>query len=118
MPKGRDTKTTRTFHVGTATGRRFVDRGKVRIEWREGGRRRQRTIGKDNEETRREADAQLTAILEGLDREESSPSPSSSSSLVERDLREVALRLLDLADGLADGLRARLSNPGTPTDAD
>ena len=100
MPKRRETKSTRTFHEGAATGRRFVDRGKVRIEWREGGRRRQRTIGKDATETRRQADAQLVDILKGLDRKESVPPPSS----VEKDLRDVALRFLDLADGLADSL--------------
>lgn len=114
MPKRRDTKTTRTFHEGAATGRRFVDRGRVRIEWREGNRRKQRTIGKDDAETRRRADAQLVDILKGLDRKE--PVPSASS--IERELRDVALRLLDLADGLADGLRGRLSSSGTPRDAD
>jgi len=56
----------------------------------------------------------LADILRGLDRKKPVLSPSS----VEKDLRDAALRVLDLADGLADSLRGPLGGPETPADTD
>jgi hypothetical protein len=116
VSKRRDTKSARRFREGAATGRRFVDRGKVRIEWREGGRRRQRTVGTDDEETRQRADAELMDILKGLNPEEETPSPAALP--FEQDLRDLALRLLEFADGLAERLPGRSRDAGMPSDSD
>ena len=59
----RDPRYTRTVGKKPNQGRRYVENGKVRIEWREDGKRRRRTIGDNTARTRREADEELKRLL-------------------------------------------------------
>lgn len=55
----------RVHKIGTKpfSGSRFVQDGKVRIEWWPGGKRRLLTIGRDSKATREQADRELTEAL-------------------------------------------------------
>lgn len=59
----RDPRYTRTVGKKPNQGRRYVDNGKVRIEWHEDGKRRKRTIGDNSADTRRKADEELKRLL-------------------------------------------------------
>ncbi len=89
------------------TGRRYVQHGKVRIEWYEEGKRRSRTIGPHSAETRDEADRILRDLLTALGStrraadQAAGPAPDSSPG----SLRGVVSLLFDTADQLADGIR-------------
>jgi len=59
----RDPRYTRTIGEKPDLGRRYVENGKVKIEWYEGEKRRSRTIGDNSAKTRREADEELERLL-------------------------------------------------------
>ncbi len=59
----RDPRYTRTVGEKPNQGRRYVENGKVRIEWFEDDKRRSRTIGDNSADTRREADEELERLL-------------------------------------------------------
>jgi len=59
----RDPRYTRTVGEKPDLGRRYVENGKVRIEWYEDGKRRSRTIGDNSAKTRKEADEELERLL-------------------------------------------------------
>jgi hypothetical protein len=65
----RDPRYTRTVGEKPDLGRRYVENGKVKIEWYEGEKRRSRTIGDNDAKIRREADEELERLL-GLADEE------------------------------------------------
>lgn len=65
----RDPRYTRTVGEKPHQGRRYVENGKVRIEWFEDGKRRTRTIGDNDAETRHRADEELERLL-GLEESE------------------------------------------------
>lgn len=113
-PRRRDPKGTRRFREGPESGRRFVDRGKVRIEWREGDRRRRKTIGNDTMEMRKQADAELLRILRGLHPTE----PPAPTATLAEDLRGVALQILDVADEIAERLQGDSTESEPPQDTD
>ena len=102
----RDNRYTKVFGEKPRTGRRYVQNGKVKIEWHEEGKRRSRTIGENTAEVREHADAALQEILEVF---EPAPVPARLSSWappesMEQALRGVALSLLDVADQVADAV--------------
>ena len=59
----RDPRYTRTVGEKPDLGRRYVENGKVKIEWYEDDKRRSRTIGDNDAKTRREADEELERLL-------------------------------------------------------
>lgn len=65
----RDPRYTRTVGEKPDQGRRYVENGKVKIEWFEEGKRRTRTIGDNDAATRRKADEELERLL-GLEESE------------------------------------------------
>jgi hypothetical protein len=110
----RDPSASRAFGTKPFTGRRYVSNGKVRIEWKEAGRRRSRTVGPDSSAARAEADAEVQAILEGL-RSEGSAAGEPSGDAQENEppqildaLVQLATAILDAADSLIDRLRDAL----------
>ncbi len=62
MPPKQRTQT-RTIGKKPHVGRRYVSDGKVRIEWREGGKRRSRTVGPNTAKVRAQADEMLEALV-------------------------------------------------------
>ena len=98
----RDPRYTRTVGEKPHSGRRYVEQGKVRIEWYENGKRRSRTIGENSADLRRKADFLLEEIL-GIRAE-----PEDKHSL-EETVRSVTLSLLDVADRAADWVEEALS---------
>jgi len=59
----RDPRYTRTVGEKPDLGRRYVENGKVKIEWYEDDKRRSRTIGDNSAKTRKEADEELERLL-------------------------------------------------------
>ena len=98
----RDPRYTRTVGEKPHSGRRYVEQGKVRIEWYENGKRRSRTIGENSADVRQKADSLLEEIL-GKRAE-----PQEKSSL-EETVRGVILSLLDVADRAADWVEEAMS---------
>jgi hypothetical protein len=104
--QGRDPRYTRTFDGAPNSGRRYVENGKVRIQWTEEGKRRSRTVGQNSAETRRRADAELEEIL-GL--MPSDPKQAEGATLsIQEALRQLALAILEAADRLIDRLRGAM----------
>lgn len=117
MPKkrgGRDPKFSHTIGEKPHVGRRYVENGRVRIEWSEGGTRRRRSFGENSPEARSEADAALEEILDKERRntenvrrpdqdEESTgqPKPVTAEALA----RSLVLSLMDTADRVAEWIR-------------
>lgn len=101
--QGRDPRYTRTFGTPPHAGRRYVENGKVRIQWTEGGKRRTRTVGPNTAETRRRADAELEEILGLMPRDTKQAEGATLS--IQQALRQLALAILDAADRLIDRLR-------------
>ena len=101
--QGRDPQYTRTLGGPPNAGRRYVENGKVRIQWTEQGKRRSRTVGPNSAETRRRADAELEEIL-GLMPSDTKQAAGSTPSIQEA-LRQLALAILEAADRLIDRLR-------------
>ncbi len=112
---------TKTIGKKPHTGRRYVQNGKVRIEWTESGKRRSRTVGPNTPEMCAEADSTLEAMLADAPVETSAPplndEPAGPSE--ELSFRSLALALLDAADLVADGIRnaARELLEGIASDA-
>jgi hypothetical protein len=107
----RDSRFTRTVGQKPARGRRYVENGKVKIEWFEEGKRRSRTVGRNAPDMRDEADrllhAQLGLAFQQVGRE-SPPPPKVQSESVAAAARAAALAIIDLADALADRMRDAL----------
>ncbi len=91
----RDPRFTRTVGEKPHLGRRYVEQGKVRIEWYENGKRRSRTIGENSADVRQKADSLLEEIL-------GKPAELDEQPSLEETVRGVALSLLDIADRAAD----------------
>ena len=112
----RDPRYTRTVGEKPNQGRRYVENGKVRIEWYEDDKRRSRTIGDNSADTRREADEELERLLglteSDLDAEEEFDEECvviDISWLVEG-FRSNAEKVMDLADDLAESFEKGLVN--------
>ena len=112
----RDPRYTRTVGEKPNQGRRYVENGKVRIEWFEDDKRRSRTIGDNSADTRREADEELERLLglteADLDAEEECDEECfvvDISWLVER-FRSNAEKIMNLADDLAESFEKGLVN--------
>ena len=106
--QGRDPRYTRSFGAPPNAGRRYVENGKVRIQWTEAGKRRSRTVGPNSAETRRRADAELEEIL-GLMPSDTKQDEGSTLSIQEA-LRQLALAILEAADRLIDRLRGAMES--------
>ncbi len=113
---GRDPKYSRTFGEKPHVGRRYVENGRVRIEWQEDGRRRRRSFGENSHETRNEADAVLEEILEqmqpstsGQKRPDDEPKTGAQQEplTVDAVLRSLALSVMDSADRIAEWIRPK-----------
>ena len=112
----RDPRYTRTVGEKPNQGRRYVENGKVRIEWFEDDKRRSRTIGDNSADARREADEELERLLglteADLDAEEECDEECfvvDISWLVEG-FRSNAEKIMDLADDLAESFEKGLVN--------
>ena len=112
----RDPRYTRTVGEKPNQGRRYVENGKVRIEWFEDDKRRSRTIGDNSADTRCEADEELERLLglteADLDAEEECDEECfvvDISWLVEG-FRANAEKIMDLADDLAESFEKGLVN--------
>lgn len=112
----RDPRYTRTVGEKPNQGRRYVENGKVRIEWFEDDKRRSRTIGDNSADARREADEELERLLglteADLDAEEECDEECfvvDISWLVEG-FRSNAGKIMDLADDLAESFEKGLVN--------
>ena len=119
MPKkrsGRDPKFSRTIGEKPNVGRRYVENGRVRIEWSEGGTRRRRSFGENSPEARSEADAALEEILitgqhdtenEQRPNQDEVPTDQPIPVTAETFARSLALSLMDTADRIADWIRPK-----------
>lgn len=116
----RDPRYTRTVGSPPFAGRRYVSGGKVRIEWMDGGRRRQRTIGPNTVANRTRADEMLQDTLELL--RDVSEQSEPDAAPVERAapprtvggaLRALALAALDLADAIVERVERALDVRGS-----
>ena len=112
----RDPRYTRSVGEKPNQGRRYVENGKVRIEWFEDDKRRSRTIGDNSADARREADEELERLLglteADLDAEEECDEECfvvDISWLVEG-FRSNAEKIMDLADDLAESFEKGLVN--------
>jgi hypothetical protein len=105
----RDPRYSRTIGEPPLVGRRYVQNGRVRIEWKENGKWRRRTIGENTPANRRRADSELLNLLAAL--RGSEPSPETP---VEGPVRTAVIASLDVADGLANWIRAAIGLPPDP----
>jgi hypothetical protein len=116
----RDPRYTRTVGKKPNQGRRYVDNGKVRIEWYEDGKRHKRTIGENSAAARREADDELKRLL-GLVGAEPGASEDFAEEFDEEclvldiswlveEFRSRADALMDVADDLAESFEKGLVN--------
>ena len=110
----RDPRYTRTVGEKPNQGRRYVENGKVRIEWYEDGKRRSRTMGDNSADARREADEELERLLGLTDAEREADEEFDEecfvldiSWLVE-EFRSRADALMDVADDLAESFEKGL----------
>lgn len=104
--QGRDPRYSRAFGSPPNAGRRYVENGKVRIEWTEDGKRRSRTVGPNSTETRSRADAELEEIL-GLMPSDTKQDEGGTPSIPEA-FRQLILAILEAADHLIDRLRGAM----------
>ncbi len=104
--QGRDPRYTRTFGTPPHGGRRYVENGKVRIQWTEQGKRRTRTVGPNTADTRSRADAELEEIL-GLMPTDTKQTEGDTPSVPEA-LRQLVLAILEAADKLIERLRGAM----------
>ncbi len=111
---GRDPKFSRTIGEKPHVGRRYVENGRVRIEWSEGGTRRRRSFGENSPEARSEADAALEEILTAMRRntdkeqrpdQDEKPTDRPKPVTIEAFARSLALSLMDTADRIAEWIR-------------
>lgn len=123
----RDPRYTRTVGEAPDLGRRFVENGKVKIEWQEDGKHRSRTVGDNSAEVRRKADEELERLM-GLaevepDAEGADEVPGEPDDIAEEleaeccefdvswlidEFRCRADALMDLADDLAEAFERGL----------
>ena len=114
MPSKQRTQT-RTIGKKPHVGRRYVSDGKVRIEWREGGKRRSRTVGPNTAEARARADEMLEELVNpgrasekrqsqraSPKRKRLSPGEQGAASTVGDAIRAWAVALMDVADILVE----------------
>ncbi len=126
----RDPRYTRTVGEKPDLGRRYVENGKVKIEWYEGDKRRSRTIGDNDAKTRRQADEELERLLgltdsepqtddhdadvedadEEFDEEYCEERIELDISWLIEELRTRADALMDVADDLAEAFERGLVN--------
>ena len=122
----RDPRYTRTVGEKPDLGRRFVENGKVKIEWYEDDKRRSRTIGDNDAKTRREADEELERLLgltdadpdvdesddelEDVDEEGEEDCVVVDVSWLVEELRSRADALMDVADDLAEAFERGMVN--------
>ncbi len=113
----RDPRYTRTIGEKPNQGRRYVENGKVRIEWSVDGKRRSRTIGDNGAGARNEADEELERLLgltdagsEGCccDADLDEDCPDCDVTWLVDEFRSRAEALLDFADDLADSFEKGL----------
>ena len=120
----RDPRYTRTVGEKPDLGRRFVENGKVKIEWYEDDKRRSRTIGDNDAKTRREADEELERLLgltdadpdvdesdeelEDVDEEGEEDCVVVDVSWLVEEFRNRADALMDVADDLAEAFERGL----------
>jgi hypothetical protein len=112
----RDPRYTRTVGEKPNQGRRYVENGKVRIEWFEDDKRRSRTIGDNSADTRREADEELERLL-GLTEADLDAEAECDEECFVVDIswlvegfRSNAEKIMDLADDLAESFEKGLVN--------
>ncbi len=112
----RDPRYTRTVGEKPNQGRRYVENGKVRIEWFEDDKRRSRTIGDNSADTRREADEELERLL-GLTEADLGAEEECDEECFVIDIswliegfRANAEKIMDLADDLAESFEKGLVN--------
>ena len=127
-PRGRDRRYSRTIGETPLVGRRYVENGRVRIEWKEGGKRRRRTVGPNSAKTRQRADAELEEILARMqnndeqhdqDAQDQQPQDNEQQEQEEQKplpplgdvLRDYAIAALGVADGIADWVREAITSP-------
>ena len=115
----RDARYTRTVGSPPFVGRRYVSGGRVRIEWTDNGRRRQRTIGPNTVANRQRADETLHDTLRLLRdaAEQSQPGfagveHAALPQTLEDALRALALAVLDLADVMVERVERALERRG------
>lgn len=119
----RDPRYTRTVGEKPDLGRRYVENGKVKIEWYEDDKRRSRTIGDNDAKTRRQADEELERLLGLADTEpETDDAAEDAEECCECDeefvvpdiswlideARDRAEALMDFADDLAESFEKGL----------
>ncbi len=119
MPKkrgGRDPKFSRTIGEKPHVGRRYVENGRVRIEWSEGGTKRRRSFGENSPQARSEADAALEEILiagrrntenEQRPDQDGNPTDQPHTVTAEALARSLALSLMDTADRIVEWIRPK-----------
>jgi len=127
-PRGRDPRYSRTIGQRPFVGRRYVENGKVRIEWKDGSKRRQQTVGPNSADMRKRADAELEEILarmqnnDELHDQDAQDQQSSDDQQQEQEeqkplpplddvLRDFALAALGVADGIGDWVREAITSP-------
>jgi hypothetical protein len=110
-----DARYTKVVGEQPNTGRRYVENGKVRIQWTEGGKRRSRTIGPNSPANRKRADEELEEILSTMNATEEKPeSKPLDVGEIEQKLRDYALSALDKADEIADWIRDAIARGPEP----
>ena len=112
----RDPRYTRTVGEKPNQGRRYVENGKVRIEWYEDGKRRSRTVGDNSADARREADEELEKLLGRAEAELEADEDLDEECFVldiswlVDGFRNNAEKIMDLADDLAESFERGLVN--------
>jgi hypothetical protein len=127
-PRSRDRRYSRTIGEKPFVGRRYVANGKVRIEWKDGSKRRQQTVGPNSPDTRKRADAELEEILTRMQNDNEQPDKEAADQQPQSDeqqeheeqkplpplddvLRDFALAALGVADGIGDWVREAITSP-------
>ena len=112
--QGREAGSSRTIGEKPHAGRRYVENGRVRIEWYENGKRRRKSFGEDSPKARSKADTALEEILtqmrdatgeERRSAEKGEPAAEPETVTAEALARSLALSLMDTADRMAEWLR-------------
>jgi hypothetical protein len=127
-PRRRDRRFSRTIGEKPFVGRRYVENGRVRIEWKQDGKRRRHTVGPNSAATRRQADAELEEILTQMQNNDEQHDQDQQDQQDQHDdqeeqegretlppigdvLREYALAALRVADGIADWIHEAITSP-------
>ncbi len=116
----RDPRYSRAIGTKPYVGRRYVVNRRVRIEWTDAkGKRRSRSIGPNNTETRERADAKLEEILMQLQKVEREQTnvQSEGGSPVAKALKNCAVFVMDSADQLYDWISSVVKDFSGGSDA-